>query len=104
MLENPKYWQKHYHGTDEEIAFKRKYSFSDRCRYYYANSKVEKSIETLFRNLKGNIPWNLLSQFMPVQYDRVREGLLENDPRVLVIDRIGDTIDNYTFATRQQEL
>ena len=104
MLENPKYWQKHYHGTEEEIAFKRRYSFSDRCRYYYANEKVEKSIDILFSNLKGNIPWNLLSQFMPVQYDRVREGLLENDPRALVIDRIGDTIDNYTFATRQQEL
>ena len=104
MLENPKYWQKHYHGTEEEIAFKRRYSFSDRCRYYYANEKVEESIDKLFSNLKGNIPWNLLSQFMPVQYDRVREGLLENDPRALVIDRIGDTIDNYTFATRQQEL
>ena len=104
MLENPKYWQKHYHGTDEEITFKRRYSFSDRCRYYYANEKVEKSIEKLFNNLRGNIPWNLLSQFMPVQYDRVREGSLENDPEALVIDRIGDTIDQYMFATRQQEL
>ncbi|MBR4421029.1 MAG: class II D-tagatose-bisphosphate aldolase, non-catalytic subunit, partial [Erysipelotrichaceae bacterium] len=104
MLENPKYWQKHYHGTDEEVAFKRRYSFSDRCRYYYANSEVEESIEKLFRNLKGNIPWNLLSQFMPVQYDRVREGTLENDPEALVIDRIGDTIDHYMFATGQQEL
>ena len=104
MLENPKYWQKHYHGTDEEIAFKRRYSFSDRCRYYYANEKVEQSIKTLFSNLKGNIPWNLLSQYMPVQYDRVREGILESDPEALVIDRIGDTIDQYMFATRQQEL
>ena len=104
MQENPKYWKKHYHGTDEEIAFRRRYSFSDRCRYYYANGKVEESIEKLFGNLKGRIPWNLLSQFMPVQYDRVREGLLENDPEALVIDRIGDTIDQYMFATRQQKL
>ncbi len=104
MRKNPKYWQKHYHGTDEEIAFKRKYSFSDRCRYYYANPEVSESIAVLFDNLKAGIPWNLLSQFMPVQYDRVRVGVLQNDPKALVLDRIGDTIDNYMYATMQQEL
>ena len=34
MLNDDKYWKKHYQGTDLEIRLKRKYSFSDRCRYY----------------------------------------------------------------------
>jgi len=32
MLANPKNWTKHYRGDKAQKAFKRKYSFSDRCR------------------------------------------------------------------------
>ena len=39
--ENPKYFAKHYYGSATEIAYKRKYSFSDRWRYYYATPEVE---------------------------------------------------------------
>ena len=104
MLEDPKYWQKHYHGTDVEIALKRKYSFSDRCRYYMPTAEVEEAIATLFNNLKDGAPLNLLSQFMPIQYTKVREGVLNNDPRSLVKDRIKNTIDEYLYATNQGEL
>lgn len=104
MLENPVHWQKHYHGTDKEVALKRKYSFSDRCRYYYANDKVEKAIETLFTNLKDGVPLNFLSQFMPIQYTKVREKELNNDPKSIVMDRIDNTISDYLFASRQYEL
>ena len=34
MCRDDKYWKKHYQGTELEIRLKRKYSFSDRCRYY----------------------------------------------------------------------
>lgn len=104
MLEDPKYWQKHYHGTDVEIALKRKYSFSDRCRYYMPTAEVEEAIAILFNNLKDGAPLNLLSQFMPIQYTKVREGVLNNDPRSLVKDRIKNTIDEYLYATNQGEL
>ena len=50
------------------------------------------------------IPLNLLSQFMPIQYTKVREGLLENNPEALIIDRIINTIDEYLYATNQKEL
>ena len=104
MLKNDKNWKKHYHGTPEEIALKRKYSFSDRSRYYYATAEVQKSISRLLDNLKDGAPLNLLSQFMPIQYTKVREGSLKNDPRELIIDRIGNTIDAYLYATNQREL
>lgn len=104
MLKNDKHWKKHYHGTDVEIALKRKYSFSDRSRYYYSTDAVKAAIDTLLDNLKDGCPLNLLSQFMPIQYTKVREGVLKNDPKELVLDRIGNTIDEYLYATHQKDL
>ncbi len=104
MLKNNSHWVKHYHGTEEEIALKRKYSFSDRSRYYYATKSVQNAIDTLLNNLKDGCPLNLLSQFMPIQYTKVREGSLKNDPKELVLDRIGNTIDEYLYATHQKDL
>lgn len=104
MLKNDKNWKKHYHGTPEEIALKRKYSFSDRSRYYYATKPVDEAIKKMLDNLKDGCPLNLLSQFMPIQYTKVREGSLKNDPKELVLDRVGNTIDEYLYATHQKEL
>ena len=104
MMENPKYFKKYYYGTEKEIAYKRKYSFSDRCRYYYADPEVQAAIEKLFENFKDGVPLGLLSQFMPIQYTRVREGKLKNDPKELVMDRVGDCIDEYQFGSHQWEL
>lgn len=105
MLKDDKYWKKHYQGTELEIRLKRKYSFSDRCRYYMPVPEVEKASERLISNLRATgVPLNLLSQFMPIQYTKVREGLLENDPVALIEDRITNTIDEYLYATHQKEL
>lgn len=104
MLSNPVHWQKHYHGTDEEIALKRKYSFSDRSRYYYANDNVSKAIDVLFDNLKCGVSLSLLSQFMPVQYTKVREKTINNDPKSLVLDKIDNVISDYIYATQQEKL
>ena len=104
MRKEAKYYRNHYFGTPAEIDLKRKFSFSDRCRYYLPMEEVDGAIKKLFRNLSGGVPLNLLSQFMPVQYTRVREGSLVNDPMELVFNKVADTIDEYLFATRQQEL
>ena len=87
-----------------QIALKRKYSFSDRARYYLPNEKVSASIAVLLENLKEGVPLNLLSQFMPIQYTKVREGIIKNDPTVLIKDRIKNTIDDYLYATHQELL
>ena len=104
MLADPKYFVKHYHGTDAEIAIKRKFSFSDRCRYYLPQEKVQKAMDTLFDNFKDGVPLNLLSQFMPIQYTKVREGVLKNDPKELVFDRVANTVDEYLYGTQQEKL
>lgn len=105
MLKDDKNWKKHYQGTDLEVRLKRKYSFSDRCRYYMPVPAVEAASERLLDNLRTiGIPLNLLSQYMPIQYTKVREGQLENDPVALIEDRITNTIDEYLYATHQREL
>lgn len=105
MLEDPKNWKKHYHGDDNALWFKRKYSFSDRSRYYMPNPKVAAAKDKLIANLrKSGVSLAVLSQFMPIQYTKVREGRLENDPEALIKDRIINTIDEYLYASHQDEL
>ena len=80
--------------------YARAFSFSDRARYYLTNSKVQQSIHTLLENLDTvGIPVALLSQYLPVQYARVRSGKLPLRAADLLIDRVGDCIDDYLYAT-----
>lgn len=101
MLENPSSWQKHYHGTEAQLANKRKYSFSDRCRYYFALPEMKEAIERLFRNLdEVEIPLGMLRQYMPVQYVKVRDGLLPRTARELAEDCVVHLIEDYNYATK----
>lgn len=105
MLADPKNWKKYYQGNENEQWFKRKYSFSDRSRYYMPNPNVQAAMKKMFSNLeKEGINLAALSQFMPIQYTKVREGVLENKPEELVKDRVKNTIDEYLFASHQDEL
>ncbi|WP_442878265.1 class II D-tagatose-bisphosphate aldolase, non-catalytic subunit [Anaerorhabdus sp.] len=105
MLKEPGNWKKHYHGTEQQCAFKRKYSFSDRCRYYLPNEKVQAALETLITNINtAGIPYSLLSQYMPIQYTNVREGRIPCTAEALIKDRIANCMDEYLFATNQQKL
>jgi len=92
-------WIKHYHGDNEAIQQKLMFSFSDRARYYMPNKAVEGAIERLVKNLSDKeIAPTLLSQFIPIQYTKVREGLLENKPEALLMDRIVQCLDEYGYA------
>lgn len=104
MLKNPKHWKKYYSGTNDEVKVKRKYSFSDRSRYYYATMRMEDAVHKLFENFRDGVPMNLVSQFMPVQYWKIRYGELTNAPEDLVMGWINEVIDDYLYATRQKEL
>jgi len=65
MVKYPKHWQKYYRGNEAEQAFKRKYSLSDRARYYWVQPEVQRAFERLMKNLGGKVlPYSLLSQFV----------------------------------------
>jgi D-tagatose-1,6-bisphosphate aldolase subunit GatZ/KbaZ len=99
MLENPRYWQKYYRGSEADLRLARMYSFSDRCRYYWPHAGVQEALRRLLSNLSAQpIPLTLLSQFMPEQYSAVREGKLSAQPLDLVRDKIARVLARYAAA------
>lgn len=99
MLKNSISWINHYHGTDDKLRLARRYSFLDRARYYMSQDSVEDAVECLLRNLgERSIPLSLLSQFLPLQYKRIRDGIIENDPHEIIIDSIGNVLEAYYYA------
>ncbi len=101
MLNDPYNWKKHYRGTEKEMALKRKYSFSDRCRYYFIQPEIQNAIYQLIDNInRVDLPLGLLYQYMPMQYIKVRDGKLSKDAKSLIIDSVVEIIDSYNFATK----
>jgi len=65
MLRQPEHWEKYYQGTQIEQAFKRKYSLSDRARYYWVQPEVQHAFVQLMNHLGDTVlPYPLLSQFV----------------------------------------
>lgn len=100
MNDNPKYWEGHYNGNETEIYLAQNFSYSDRIRYYWTNTTVDESVNKLLQNLEIiNIPESLISQFMPNQYQELREGIIKNNPRDFVRSKITKVLDVYQIAT-----
>lgn len=101
MINDPKDWEKYYSGSEHEMKNSRKYSFSDRCRYYMNRPAVEASIEKLISNLENvRIPLSMLHQYMPRQYEKIRNGTLKNNPKALILSNIIEVVDDYNYATK----
>lgn len=99
MLEAPSNWNKHYHGDEKALFIARRYSFSDRCRYYIGLPEVSASIEKLFKNLNSvNIPMNMLHQYMPITYIKVRDGIIPLEPKALAKDGVVNFLTDYEYA------
>jgi D-tagatose-1,6-bisphosphate aldolase subunit GatZ/KbaZ len=100
MLKRPEQWEGYYTGTPEEQALARRYSYSDRMRYYWPDAEIEAAVGTLMENLSSReLPDPLVSAFLPIQYARVRRGDLARSPRELVIDHVRDILRTYAAAT-----
>lgn len=101
MMSEPGQWDRYYPGTPEEQAIARRYSYSDRMRYYWPDSEIDRAVHRLLSNLTSRgIPEAVLSAFLPGQYDRVRAGQITTDPRDLVLDRIRAVLRRYAQACR----
>jgi len=99
MVSDPRYWKNYYRGSDAELYFARKYSLSDRSRYYWPNPNVEAALQRLLRNLgKEPPPLSLLSQYLPSQAEAVRTRTLAADPESLIRHKIQEVIRIYAEA------
>jgi D-tagatose-1,6-bisphosphate aldolase subunit GatZ/KbaZ len=110
MLADPTHWQGYYPdgrgersdgGSNSPLAQRtaRRYSYSDRLRYYWAVDEIDAARQTLLANLdRTGIPLPLISQYLPIQYDRIRTGRLESTAQALVLDRVRDALRPYARA------
>lgn len=99
MLEKPVYWNKYYHGNQDYLSYARKYSYSDRSRYYWLQPEINDSLLRLIDNLSLHpIPLSLLDQFMPNQYRAVRLGEIMNKPVQLIYHKINEVTNSYAEA------
>ena len=102
MVANPKDWKNYYKGTEKEQALSRKYSYSDRCRYYLTQPEVEAEMEKLLNNMADvDIPMGLLMQYMPIQYMKVRDGKIGKTARELVKDNVVNIVEDYNYAVKR---
>ena len=99
MLRDPRHWQKYFHGSRREQAFKRKFSLSDRSRYYWPDEQVQAALAKLLSNMgQASLPYPLLSQFAPQFSERIRQGEIENKPEALLRAWVEAVLEDYEFA------
>lgn len=100
MIVNPKYWEKYYDYSEEENKISRKFSYSDRIRYYWTDNFVNESLQRLISNLTNNkIPHTLLSQYLPVEYFAVKENIITENPEEIILNKIDSVLGIYNYAT-----
>jgi D-tagatose-1,6-bisphosphate aldolase subunit GatZ/KbaZ len=100
MFGNRQYWSAHYQGNEAQLRLATNYSYSDRIRYYWPNTAIQKSLNKLIENLsKHEIPLSILSQYLPLQYEAIREDRLQNKVLDLIYYGIVRILNIYSFAT-----
>jgi D-tagatose-1,6-bisphosphate aldolase subunit GatZ/KbaZ len=103
MVAKPKWWLGYYLGDDEAQRIARRYSYSDRLRYYWPDAEIAAAQRTLVDNLsRTTIPLALVSAVLPNQYARIRRGELALDPTAIAIDRVRDVLRDYSAACTPQ--
>jgi D-tagatose-1,6-bisphosphate aldolase subunit GatZ/KbaZ len=105
MIAKPKYWANHYHGSAAQQRILRRYSYSDRLRYYWTEGPVQEAVTKLLANLaRTRIPETLLSAMLPEEYLAVREGSITAEALPIVLHRIRRSLSPYAAACRPQEV
>jgi D-tagatose-1,6-bisphosphate aldolase subunit GatZ/KbaZ len=99
MRAEPAQWQKYYDNEPRRARFDQQYSLSDRIRYYWPHPAIQAAQARLLASLERTPPpLTLLSQYLPFQYDAVREGRLCNQPVDLLKEGVARVLRQYMAA------
>jgi len=99
MRAEPEYWRKYYSGDARRARFDQQYSLSDRIRYYWPHPAIQAAQAQLLQNLERQAPpLTLLSQYLPAQYEAVREGRVRNRPVDLLKEGVARVLRQYMDA------
>ncbi len=98
-IQKPEHWQKYYRGSLEEQAFKRKFSLSDRIRYYWAQPAIQDALNLLMKNLSSKeLPLSLVSQFASQEKSELIEKGLPLTPENVIGGHITRVLNEYWNA------
>ena len=99
MLRDSSHWQKYYQGDPHELALARKYSMSDRIRYYWQRPEVRAALKKLLDNLnRKGLPLTLVHQFLPDLWPKIRAGQIPCSADTIILERIGQVLEDYAWA------
>ncbi len=99
LMDDKRYWQQYYSDTYSNAKVQLSFSLSDRIRYYWADERIVKTLETMIRNLEQKeIPLGLLSQYLPTQYNKVLSGNMKPEPMEIIFSKIQEVLEQYEFA------
>jgi len=99
MVEQPGYWAKYYHGSENEKAFKRKYSLSDRIRYYWAHPLVQEAFDKMLMILNQiPIPGTVLHQYVPDICANNEYEWKTISPEQVLLAKVKSVLDDYVQA------
>lgn len=96
LMSDDKYWKKYYHGSEQEKAYARRFSLSDRCRYYLDDEMVKASISRLVKNVNAaELPFGLISQYFPEQKEKILTSDSKPTAEMLIKEHIKGIIATY---------
>ena len=102
MLRRPLHWKNHYYGDAASVSIMRRFSLSDRCRYYWTEPEVHSAVEQLVANFdRFPPPLSLVSQFLPRQYDAIRSNGIPLKSAAILRYPICEVLDSYFDACNQ---
>lgn len=100
MLADPEHWEAYYQGNEQAQRLARRYSYSDRIRYYWQQPDVLAAVDLLLENIRQRRPADtLLSQYLPqVQAARRLGALVVDDPLDWLRYEVRQVIASYARA------
>ena len=102
MLANPGDWAPYYAGEGRALKLMRHFSYSDRIRYYWAQPAAQKAVAALMERLgETEIPETLISQYLPLQYRAVSDGVTRAIAPVLLQQSVAAVLAVYQTAVDQ---
>lgn len=99
MVEQPGNWAGHYGGSAEEERLQRHFSYSDRIRYYWPDSRAVAAVDTLTNQLQADIPETLISQYLSRVYPEIISKRVAPEARELCLAAIDAALAPYSSAT-----
>ncbi|UVC09460.1 class II D-tagatose-bisphosphate aldolase, non-catalytic subunit [Rhizobium sp. TH2] len=99
MLEAPGNWTKHYQGDEDRLRLLRHFSYADRIRYYWTQTRAQAAVDALLGSLKSrDMPRPLLEQYFAAPVLARAETLGQSTPdkaRALIYAQIQEALVPY---------